>query len=117
MSTANGSFFGVINFTKSNPDYLALLTAAAGETDPTLKQNILNKIAYTSPLSRDEQEVFEYVYFDYIMNNPSEGEYVSDSNAVYVLENYMVDGYVINTVDSSFTAYVGEYYNNNGETT
>ena len=48
-----GTVTGFVNFTRSNPDYLALLTALAAETDPILMAAIEAQIVFTSPLSRD----------------------------------------------------------------
>ena len=140
----NGKVSGFVNFTRSNPDYFALLTALAAETDPILRAEIEAKIVFTSPLSRDEQELFEYAHFDYIEDNPG---YVSAEAALpyvavnyvangyisstalaaavpYVLENYVIDGYINienNGVsisnESGWTAHVGEYYSQDGEIT
>ena len=140
----NGKVSGFVNFTRSNPDYFALLTALAAETDPILRAEIEAKIVFTSPLSRDEQELFEYAHFDYIEDNPG---YVSAEAALpyvavnyvangyisstalaaavpYVLENYVIDGYINienNGVsisnESGWTAYVGDYYSQDGEIT
>ena len=49
----NGKVSGFVNFTRSNPDYFALLTALAAETDPILRAEIEAKIVFTSPLSRE----------------------------------------------------------------
>lgn len=141
-----GKFAGSLSFTRSNPDYLALLTAIANETDPVLKEQLYDKIQFTAPLSRDEQQLFEYVNFDYIENNPGyvQGGYGTPvDSGLYVVADYVVDGYINiqNTnvglyveagyvVDdyvaagaisgqneSGWIAYAGVYYNQNGETT
>ena len=139
-----GTVTGFVNFTRSNPDYLALLTALAAETDPILRAAIEAQIVFTSPLSRDEQELFEYSHFDYIEDNPG---YVSaEASLPYITVNYVANGYIIDTVlaaatpyvlpdyvvngyiniendgigitnESGWTAFVGEYYNDLGETT
>lgn len=143
----NGRVTGFVNFTRSNPDYLALLTALAAETDPILRAEIEAKIVFTSPLTRDEQEHFEFVDFDYMEDNPGyvsleaadplpyvAVNYVLDgyiniqnvqAAVPYVLEDYVASGYINieNTADfatpnvSGWIAYVGEYYNQDGETT
>lgn len=89
-------------------------------------------------LTPEEEELFGYVLNDYVENNPGyiEGyagssylyvfpDYVADGyiniqNAdvgLYVDAGYMADGYVQSTDYSGFIAYVGEYYNDNGERT
>ena len=137
-----GTAAGIVNFTRSNPDYASILAAAAQETDPVAKQALIDQIEFVSPLRRDEIELFEYCNFDYIENNPGYVEGGVNSSYLYVLPNYMVDGYInienitgdvglyveagyvdadyISVSASSntgFIAYVGEYYNQNGETT
>ena len=138
------NFTSTIGFTRSNPDYYALLTALAQETDPILRQAIKDQIVFTSPLRRDEKQLFEYAYFDYIEDNPGYIEpYASkDYSYMYVLPNYVVDGYINiensnaqdlyvlagyvldgyvasskRSIRSSWSAYVGEYCNQDGETT
>lgn len=140
----SGKATGFVNFTRSNPDYLALLTALAAETDPILRAEIEAQIVFTSPLSRDEIELFEYSHFDYIEDNPGyvtanpslpyvtvnyvANGYITDTALAaaqpYVLPNYVIDGYINIenggvgiTNESGWTAFVGEYYNDNGETT
>ena len=139
-----GNFAGSLNFTRSNPDYFALLTALAQETDPVLRAAIEAQIVYTSPLRRDEKQLFEYAYFDYIEDNPGyiEPYAVDDYSYMYTLPNYVVDGYINIqngnaqdlyvlagyvlddyvsasgvSIGSGWSAYVGEYYNQDGETT
>ena len=141
---AEGTVTGFVNFTRSNPDYLALLTALAAETDPILRAAIEAQIVFTSPLSRDEQELFEYSHFDYIEDNPGyvnaeaslpyvavnyvANGYISSTALAaavpYVIENYVIEGYINienNGVsisnESGWTAYVGEYYSKDGEIT
>lgn len=120
-----GNVVGFVNFARSNPDYEALLTAIAAETDPTIRQGLVDRITYDSPLSRDEIELFEYCEFGYIQDNPGYNDSV-EQLAAYILAGYVEDGYINIEIQSNvqsnvqyqgFTAYVGEYYNNNGETT
>jgi len=138
-----GDVTGFINFTRSNPDYETLLTAAAQESDPVAKQALIDKIKFNSPLRRDEIELFEYCEFDYVIDNPGYG--TGDlAAAAYILPGYVADGYInientestidiglyvedgyvaidyVNvgaSIESGFIAYVGEYYNQDGETT
>jgi hypothetical protein len=141
---AEGTVTGFVNFTRSNPDYLALLTALAAETDPILRAAIEAQIVFTSPLSRDEIELFEYSHFDYIEDNP--GYVTANPSLPYVTINYVANGYITDTAlaaatpyvlpdyvvngyiniendgigitnESGWTAFVGEYYNDLGETT
>ena len=139
-----GEASGFVNFARSNPDYEAILTAAAQESDPAAKEALLDQIKFNSPLTRDEKELFEYCEFDYVIDNPGygTGDLIA---AAYILPGYVADGYIniqnaesaiIDTglyvldgyvavdyvnvgasVESGFIAYVGEYYNQDGETT
>lgn len=90
-------------------------------------------------LTPHEKELFAYCYDDYVENNPGYIEGFDGSTGLYVLPDYVLDGYInIEDVDvglyvltgyvdelyvktspenTGFIAYVGEYYNNNGETT
>lgn len=87
-------------------------------------------------LTPEEDELFGYVDNDYVEPNPGtlleEGEsfvvagYVLDgyinieSSAIppYVLEGYVAEGFITNpTSIGDFSAYVGVYYNDLGETT
>ena len=124
----------------SNPDYASLLTLIAAETDPIVKAQLEAQCyVFTEIITEEERELFEYVAFDYVENNPgyvdgafSPGLYVlADYVAegyintieadigLYVAAGYALDGYVeaINGSDSGFISYVGVYYNDNGERT
>jgi len=87
-------------------------------------------------LTPEEDELFGYVNDDYVEPNPGtlleSGEafvvagYVLDgyinieSSAIppYVLEGYVAEGFIVNpTSIGDFSAYVGVYYNDLGETT
>lgn len=87
-------------------------------------------------LTPEEDELFGYVDNDYVEPNPGtlleQGEefvvagYVLDgyinieSSAIppYVLEGYVAEGFITNpTSIGDFSAYVGVYYNDLGETT
>ena len=129
----------------ANPDYATLLPLIAAETDPVLKQQLIDQCyQFLVPLTDAERELFEYSNFDYIENNPGYLEpYAVDCNShLYVLPNYVVDGYINiengnaqdlyvlagyvldgyiapsgGSTGSCFVAYVGKYYNQDGETT
>ena len=78
----------------TNPNYATLLPQIAAESDPTAKQNLINQCyVFTATPTDEEKELFEYMKQDYVQNNPG------------------------NADDSSFSAYAGVYYNNDGETT
>jgi len=128
----------------ANPDYAILLAQIAAESDPAAKA-ILQAQAYvfTEELTQEEIQLFEFVEFDYIENNPGyvEGQtpglyviadyvidgYINTNNQAipspYVLADYVLDGYInIENVDvgpnaSGWSAYAGQYYNDNGEVT
>ena len=128
----------------ANPDYATLLPLIAAETDPVLKQQLIDQCyQFLVPLTDAERELFEYSNFDYIENNPGYIEpYAVDGNShLYVLPNYVVDGYINiengnaqdlyvlagyvldgyiapsgGSTGSGFVAYVGKYYNQDGET-
>lgn len=129
----------------ANPDYSTLLAQIAAETDPVIKQQLIDQCyIFEDPLTNEEKELFEYCAFDYIENNPGYVEAADSSpTGVYVVEGYVADGYIniedtivyrdvyvlegyvdenyIEIPDSAqysgFVSYVGVYYNNNGETT
>jgi len=78
----------------TNPNYATLLPQIAAESNPTTKQNLINQCyVFTTALTDEEKQLFEYVQQDYVQNNPG------------------------NADDSSFSAYAGVYYNSDGETT
>lgn len=120
----------------SNPDYAALLAAIAAETDPVLKQALIDQAyRFTETPTDDEIELFEFVDYDYIEPNPG---IFSDTSAFYFAPGYIDVDYVrgatasyvdIYYVDSgyfeegsipsepTYSSYVGVYYNNAGEST
>lgn len=123
----------------ANPNYALLLAQIAAETDPVVKAALIAQCyVFEDTPTLEEQELFEYCAFDYIENNPGYVESSGTSN-LYVLPNYVVDGYInIENADvglyvdagyvdegyvasssgaTGFISYVGVYYNNNGETT
>lgn len=123
----------------ANPNYALLLAQIAAETDPVAKAALIAQCyIFEDTPTLEEQELFEYCAFDYIENNPGYVESSGTSN-LYVLPDYVVDGYInIENADvglyvdagyvdegyvasssgaTGFISYVGVYYNNNGETT
>jgi hypothetical protein len=77
----------------ANPDYETLLQAAAAETDPVLKQQLLDQaFVFNEILTPEDIQLFSYVQDGYIDNNPG-------------------------IVGNSFSSYVGIYINNEGEDT
>jgi hypothetical protein len=123
----------------ANPNYALLLAQIAAETDPVLKQQLIEQCyVFEETPTLEEIELFEYCAFNYVENNPGYVEGGATSG-LYVLPNYVVDGYINiedadvglyveagyvednyirNTVDSTgFISYVGQYYNDNGERT
>ena len=123
----------------ANPNYALLLAQIAAETDPVVKAALIAQCyVFEDTPTLEEQELFESCAFDYIENNPGYVESSGTSN-LYVLPNYVVDGYInIENADvglyvdagyvdegyvasssgaTGFISYVGVYYNNNGETT
>jgi len=129
----------------ANPDYATLLPLIAAETDPVIKQQLIDQCyQFLFPLTDAERELFEYCNFDYVEDTPGyvnanaslpyvEVNYVANGYITstelaeaqpYVLENYVVNGYINIendgigiTNESGWSAYVGVYYNDNGETT
>ena len=125
-----------------NPDYAALLPLIAAETDPVLKQQLIDQCyQFLVPLTDAERGLFEYCAFDYMEDNPGYvSGYVNPSPGLYIAPNYVVDGY-INNVEADtglymidgyvaagyvgsesssgdgFISYVGVYYNDNGDRT
>lgn len=123
----------------ANPNYAVLLAQIAAETDPVLKQQLIDQCyVFLGELTLEEIELFEYCAFDYIENNPGYVE-SGETSVLYVLPDYVIDGYINiedadvglyvaegyveedyirSTPDSTgFIAYVGQYYNDNGEVT
>lgn len=138
------------------PDYAALFAQLETETDPVIREQLLEEVYTIGPpfpipegetyedylLTPHEKELFAYLYDDYVVDNPGYGDpYVSDTATPYVITNYVVDGYINieNTYTSPYVldgyvlgdyitasggstysgyiAYVGEYWNSNGEIT
>lgn len=122
----------------ANPNYASLLAQIAAETDPVIKQQLIELCyVFEQELTREEKELFEYCEFDYVEDNPGYGEgtgdplyvlagYVADgyinnissNTSLYVLSGYMTDGYVATQVSGdNFISYVGTYFNDNGDRT
>jgi hypothetical protein len=77
----------------SNPDYETLLAAAAAETNPILKQQLLDQAyQFNEILTEDEISLFDYLVSGYVEKNPG-------------------------IVGNAFASYVGVYYNDEGEDT
>lgn len=88
------------------PNYAALLAQIAQETDPTIKQQLIDACYKFGPvdglaegetaadyvLTESEKELFDYCAKDYIENNPG-------------------------VADSTFSSYIGVYYDDEGNTT
>ena len=129
----------------ANPDYATLLPLIAAETDPVIRQQLVDQCyQFLVPLTDAERELFEYSNFDYVEDTPGyvnanaslpyvvvnyvANGYITSTELAeaqpYVLENYVVNGYINIendgigiTNESGWSAYVGVYYNDNGETT
>ena len=78
----------------ANPDYASLLAQIAAESDSTAKQALIDQcyVFETTP-SESEQNLFNYVATSYVEINPGIA------------------------AASSFSGYVGVYYNDAGATT
>ena len=78
----------------ANPDYATLLAQIAAEDDSTDKQALIDQcyVFETTPTAT-EQNLFNYMDVEYVEDNPG------------------------NADDSSFSAYAGVYFNNDGEST
>ena len=78
----------------ANPNYATLLAQIAAESDATAKQALIDQcyVFETTP-SESEQNLFNYVENGYVETNPGTAD------------------------DSSFSAFVGVYYNDAGATT
>ena len=78
----------------ANPNYATLLAQIAAESDSNAKQVLINQcyVFETTP-SESEQNLFNYVENGYVETNPGTAD------------------------DSSFSAFVGVYYNDAGATT
>lgn len=76
-----------------NPNYELLLAQIAAETDPIVKQQLIDQAySFRAELTEEEKQLFEYVVAGYIENNPGD-------------------------VNDLFSSYVGVYFNDDGETT
>ena len=78
----------------ANPNYATLLAQIAAESDSNAKQVLINQcyVFETTP-STSDQNLFNYVATNYVEPNPGTAD------------------------DSSFSGYVGVYYNDAGATT
>ena len=119
-----------------NPDYAALLAQIAAETDPVLKQALINQAyQFNTELSNTEIQLFEFVDFDYVEPNPG---LFQDTTAFYFTPGYVDVGYLVEAAYSyvdiyyvddnyfeegsiptspTYSSYVGVYYNEFGEST
>lgn len=96
----------------ANPDYASLLAQIAAETDPVIKQQLIEQcyVFETEP-TLEEKELFEYCAFDYIQDNPG---YVDGASQVpvdtglFVAAGYVADGY-INTLNANTDTITGLY--------
>jgi len=77
----------------TNPDYATLLGQIAAETDPLIKQQLIEQCSVINEiLTEEEIELFNYIESNYIEDNPGER-------------------------GNSFSSYVGIYINQEGEYT
>lgn len=133
------------------PDYLSLFSQLEVETDPVQRQALLDQLYNFAPpvplpegetvedylLSDEEIEKFGYVDDDYVQPNP--GTEYAEVDALFVLPNYVTEGYiniqnnaispyyvegyadedfvVLGGSVGGYIAYVGKYYNDLGEST
>jgi hypothetical protein len=88
----------------ANPDYAALLAQIAAETDPVLRQALIDQAySFQEELTNEEIELFEYTQFGYIDPNPG---VFQDTSAFYFTPGYVDVDYVI----TAATSYVDIYY-------
>jgi len=134
------------------PNYLAIAAQLETETDPAIRASLLAQLYDFSPpsplppgesiedylLTPEEDELFGYVNNDYVEPNPGGG--TIDDSQLFVLPNYVLDGYIniesssgtaqyvvegyvdagyvlVSSTSGDFIAYVGKYFNDSGETT
>ncbi len=72
---------------KPKPVYSTLLSRIATEADPVEKQKLIDECYdFSQPLTKEEEDLFNYVSDDYLVDNPG-----------------------------TTTAYIGKYYGENGE--
>ena len=63
----------------AKPDYATLLGQIAVETDPTVKQQLIDQCyVFTEALTDEEKDLFNYVSNDYFADNPSTTEFFLD---------------------------------------
>jgi hypothetical protein len=75
----------------TNPNYALLLQQIAQETDPVIKQQLIDQCyVFNEPLTSEEAALFDYCEPGYIDKNPG-------------------------IVGNSFASYVGVYINQQGE--
>lgn len=103
----------------ANPNYALLLAQIAAETDPVAKAALIAQCyVFEETPTLEEQELFEYCAFDYVENNPGYIEGSGGTSPLYVLADYVIDGYInIETAGSVYAAYTGVYFNDNGDRT
>lgn len=82
--------------TITNPNYAVLLPQIAAETDPTLKQSLIDQCyQFRVPLTQEEENLFAYINSGYIQDNPNATDGTPDT----------------------FISHVGIYYDEFGRTT
>lgn len=75
----------------SNPNYLAISEQLKTETDPKVRQQLINSLyVFEEELTEEEKSLFGYWAIGYIQDDP---------------------GYIAN----EFSSYVGRYFGPNGE--
>lgn len=129
----------------ANPDYATLLSLIAAESDPAAKAILEAQCyVFNEELTEAERELFEFHAFEHTEDNPGYVGGSYQAAGPYVLEGYVLEGYIntqseletglyvvagyvidnyINTPNeqnignnpSGWTAYVGQYYSENGE--
>lgn len=96
----------------TNPDYETLLRLRALETDPVQKAIYTEQaFQFNVPLTAEEAQVFDYVYVDYIEDNPD-----ADGNSyvgIYFADNPEFTPALDNTVPTDRT-HVTMHYDSNG---
>lgn len=103
------------------PNYILLALQLETETDPVIRQQLLDQLydfSIPSPLppgetvddyllTPEEEELFGYVDNDYVEPNP--GTLISDSSQLFVSPGYVLEGY-INIESSTISPYVLDGY-------
>jgi len=67
----------------AKPDYATLLGQIAVETDPVVKQQLIDQCyVFTEPLTNEEKDLFGYINSDYFVDNPSATESFLDDGVL-----------------------------------